>query len=67
MIKSRRCTRAQPIDQRLGTPDTPAAIRFARAVDFVAKVIASLELLDGIVTIPPKTTRPVNRVRPPEK
>ena len=33
----------------------------------VTKVIASPELLDGIVTIPPKTTRPVNRVRPPEK
>jgi hypothetical protein len=30
------------------------------------KVIASPELRDGIVTIRPKTTRPVNRIRPPE-
>jgi Family of unknown function (DUF5681) len=33
----------------------------------VTKVIASPALLDGIVTIPPKTTRPVIRTRPPEK
>ncbi len=30
------------------------------------KVIASPELRDGVVTIRPKTTRPVNRLRPPE-
>jgi hypothetical protein len=30
------------------------------------KVIASPELRDGIVTIRPKRTRPVNRIRPPE-
>lgn len=31
------------------------------------KVIASPELRDGIVTPRPKTTRPVNRLRSPEK
>ena len=30
------------------------------------KVIASPELRDGVVTLRPKTTRPVNRLRPPE-
>jgi hypothetical protein len=31
------------------------------------KVIASPELRDGVVTLRPKTTRPLNRLRPPEK